>query len=281
MDQNHIAPKSFTLGYFEAESGNVGDDLNFWLLPKLLKKEQIEKASENVLIGIGSILDTRFDGYKHKVVAGSGARGTENLPRLDESWDVNFVRGPLTAKALSSQRDVRYITDPAMLIGEYFKEKNKNSDIGLVPYYGANLAFWKSVATSCGYRFISPKLSVDEFVFEIKQCKFVFTEAMHGAIFADSLRVPWQAIESITNQLEGDTHLFKWNDWCSSMNMDFGELSLPVVWPDAKVDGLKSKLKVAYIKNQLKRASKNNFILSDDAVFKDKIISLKDAFSSI
>src|SRR5262249_35878333 len=41
--------------------------------------------------------------------------------------------------------------------------------------------------------------------------------ALHGAIAADTLRVPWIPVHDSRND---DTLLFKWQDWCLSVGLD-------------------------------------------------------------
>src|SRR5690606_11854333 len=100
------------LRYYSAPGGNVGDDINRVLWSHYCTG--IEKSSsEAVLIGVGSILDRRFDRENLKVVLGAGARTSADLPVFDASWDLRFVRGPQTSEAIKNQGiDAAYITDP-------------------------------------------------------------------------------------------------------------------------------------------------------------------------
>ncbi len=56
----------------------------------------------------------------------------------------------------------------------------------------------------------------------IQQTELLITEAMHGAILADTLRVPWLALEPIF-----PLHRNKWFDWSESMLIDLHFNAMP------------------------------------------------------
>ena len=68
-----------------------------------------------------------------------------------------------------------------------------------------------------GIRYIDPRLGVGQVIEAIARSEMLITEALHGAIVADSLRVPWVALHDRRND---DTLLFKWQDWCLSVGLD-------------------------------------------------------------
>lgn len=262
------------IGYFKCDSGNVGDDLNIWLWPKLLSDIQFTEKSDNVLVGIGSVLDSRFDKYQQKFLLGAGARNNHSVPTLDNSWQVLFVRGPKTQAALASQRKVDFITDPAILIGDYYTQVENPTNIGLIPYFRSDQQLWKKIADKLGYKFISPCCSVEEFSQAISECKFVVTEAMHGAIFADSIRVPWYSYSSLTRHHEQETHLFKWQDWCLSMGLTFEELELPLIWENDNV--FKRWIKEKLMIKKLKQITLSHCHLSTTASYEHKTKEMKN-----
>lgn len=257
--------QKYKLGYFKSPINNVGDDLNEWLWPKLLGTERFVENSENVFIGIGSVLDKRWDDFGSKLVFGTGARDSKTIPEIDSTFDVRFVRGPLTKNALSKSFNAKAITDPAILISDFFKKEKSSSQIGYIPYFRADLTHWHSLCSELGFNLISPLNSVEQFSSEIAACKLVITEAMHGAIFADSLRIPWYPVSQITRSYENSTHIFKWTDWTGSMELEFREKKLPVVWPNDSP--LKKSLKSWYIKSALKKVKLKDCFLSDEALF--------------
>ncbi|GAC15097.1 polysaccharide pyruvyl transferase family protein [Aliiglaciecola lipolytica] len=268
------------LGFFESENKNVGDDLNPYLWHRVFPN--LDSSTENsILIAIGSIFDNRFDAYKHKIVFGSGARSKDSLPQIDQSWDIRFVRGPNTQKALLSQGiSSKYITDPAILAANYFEKSKQTDDIGLIPYFRTEQAPWQAIADKLGYKLISPCSSVEHFMAELSSCKLVVTEAMHGAILADTLRIPWVPYTSFTSSYEGDTHHFKWADWCLSMGLEHNELVLKRFWTD-EAKSLSGKLKYELKKKMIasdirKVVASGNYFLSSDAAFKSALEAVNE-----
>jgi succinoglycan biosynthesis protein ExoV len=55
----------------------------------------------------------------------------------------------------------------------------------------------------------------------------LLTEAMHGAVVADAIRVPWIAIDST-----GCFPMlpFKWQDWCMSVGVSYCPKRIPPLW---------------------------------------------------
>lgn len=260
--------RKVTLGYYKAPRGNVGDDLNTWLWPKVFPELMFEQDNNEVFIGIGSILDSRWENFDKKYVFGAGARSLESAPLIDSSWDISFVRGPLTQNSLISKSKVPIITDPAILISDYYKKNSYSNKIGIVPYFKADMFFWKKVSEKLGFELISPLLPVDTFASKISECGYIITEAMHGAIFADALRIPWLPISQITAFNESITHNFKWTDWCASVEMNFNEIQLPQLWSnDSK---LKQWTKFKLTTSKLLKVKKSQFLLSEHAIFTEK-----------
>ncbi|MEM9807466.1 MAG: polysaccharide pyruvyl transferase family protein, partial [Cyanobacteria bacterium P01_D01_bin.56] len=67
-----------------------------------------------------------------------------------------------------------------------------------------------------GFGYIDPRWTVEQALTVMSQTEVLLTEAMHGAIVADALRIPW--IPVITN----DSILsFKWQDWCSTIRVEY------------------------------------------------------------
>ena len=69
---------------------------------------------------------------------------------------------------------------------------------------------------------IDPRRPVEEVISDIKASKVLLAEAMHGAIVADALRVPWIPIRAHRRH-----HDFKWHDWCASMSIRYDPHKLP------------------------------------------------------
>lgn len=216
--------------YYKDKKGNFGDDLNAWLWPQLFGEENI---LDNIsFFGIGSILYNEapfiktLEGKK-KIVFGTGVRASHNLFKVDNSWDIKFVRGPLSSACLNN--DHKYIADAAYAI-QHLKDfhkiipvQKKIYNISLMPYFKSVRFFnWPKICQQLGMHYISPysEQGVGHTLKEIAASKYLITEAMHGAILADILRVPWKRFILTTPFTEGEMiSEFKWNDWIQSIKL--------------------------------------------------------------
>ncbi|MFT3934320.1 MAG: hypothetical protein QM726_11930 [Chitinophagaceae bacterium] len=228
------------MNYVEVKSrkDNFGDDLNVWLWPQIFNKE-MPNANDIFFLGIGTILAggskelQKMDGYK-KVVFGSGVRPSESykIYKPDALTDIVFLRGPLSSQFLNNQYD--YITDAAYAIRqlpdfEKIKNTEKKYDVSLMPYFLSTDYFnWEKICEELGFHYISPlsEKGVDFTLSEIAASKYLISEAMHGAIAADILRVPWHRFVLTTPHTEGAmVSEFKWADWLQSVQLNNLEVS--------------------------------------------------------
>lgn len=230
------------LFYYKDEIANFGDDLNPWLWPKLLPS-YFDDQSSDLFVGIGTLLNHKLPKDKHKYIFGAGA-GYGTPPVIDDNWEIYAVRGPYTAKTLNISSDL-IITDSAILITEVEEPVENNlGDIGFMPHYISHrLADWKNIGEECGLRYISPESSVEEVLREMKKCKAIYTEAMHGAIVADSLRIPWHPLI-----LGSHVNTDKWKDWLTTVGLTYSPTIIPTVFNAEEGFSYKRKLK-----NELKR----------------------------
>jgi succinoglycan biosynthesis protein ExoV len=215
--------------YYQDPNGNFGDDLNGWLWPFFFGEENLE--NDYAFLGIGSILFNNFELInkikdQRKIVFGTGIRPTYESFNIDKSWDIKFLRGPLSSYALNNEFD--FITDAAYTIRllDSFKalqNSNKKYEVSVMPYFkSVNLFDWKSICDKLGFHYISPlsENGVEFTLSEIASSKFLITEAMHGAILADALRVPWNRYVLTTPITEGSmVSEFKWMDWLYSVGL--------------------------------------------------------------
>ena len=262
---------------------NVGDALNEWLWPKLIPEIDLLHP-ESTLFGIGSVLDERVNTYGPTYVIGSGARSREHGIKSRENLQILAVRGPLTASALGIDMKLS-ATDPAALLAyHYAKPASRGLRIGLVPYFSSPHEFWQRIADEMGLDLVSPHLGVFEFLDAISECDFVISEAMHGAIISDALRIPWHPIRSNSVIGEGNTNRFKWTDWCESVGIEFSPTDLPAI--RIKQTGIVSTAKNWIKRVEIKRAVGNIInsgtrFLSKDHVFSertDKLLCIIDDF---
>ncbi|MFY7916843.1 MAG: polysaccharide pyruvyl transferase family protein, partial [Rubrivivax sp.] len=87
-----------------------------------------------------------------------------------------------------------------------------------VMFTGQSLAAfdWMQLCEQIGLHPISCHWSVDRVLDEIRRCDLLLSEAMHGAIVADALRVPWVPITCNPDILGA-----KWRDWLSVFDLPY------------------------------------------------------------
>jgi succinoglycan biosynthesis protein ExoV len=67
-----------------------------------------------------------------------------------------------------------------------------------------------------GFAYIDPRWSTEQVLAALSETEILLTEAMHGAIVADALRVSWIPIRTTSKILA-----FKWQDWCQSVGLEY------------------------------------------------------------
>lgn len=210
--------------------------------------------------GIGTILRAAKKYYPNSkiIIFGSGAHS--NIQKMESNFEVNFVRGPLTAKALGLS-DQQWITDPAILTPEIFKNafKKKEFAFSYIPHYSVANNTIKKLFLEMGIHYIDPRGSVKAIIEDIKKTEIVLAEAMHGAIVADAYRIPWIPIASYAS-----FNHFKWHDWAKSLHLNIKIYSIYRFYENEK--GLKYTLKKIRTKRTFKSICKLTPYLSDELV---------------
>jgi succinoglycan biosynthesis protein ExoV len=211
------------LYYFKGSKPNFGDDLNPWLWHKLLHNKVFNDDDTELFLGVGSIIYDSFPNDKKKIVFGSGYGGYTNLPAIDDSWVFRFVRGKITAKLLNLDEKLA-MGDSAILIRSCVSlNHNKKYKISFIPHWESTLyGTWDKVCEAAGIHYINPCAITEEVVNDIVSSELVIAEAMHGAIVADSLRVPWIPVKPIQEQ-----HHMKWYDWASALDLNINPYVIP------------------------------------------------------
>jgi len=210
------------LYYFKRPQGNFGDDLNPWLFSRLIP-EMDGLRTADWLVGIGTILDNRLDKITGtKVILGSGVRvgDWDYVPRSD--WDIIAVRGTLSTRKLGID-DSLACSDPGILVSRYFERMPESVDtVGFVPHYHSTSFFdCESIAQRAGCVLIRPDAPVEDFMAQLVRCDRVICEAMHGAIAADALGIPWKRINIMSWRKESsEVSDFKWHDWASQFGVE-------------------------------------------------------------
>jgi succinoglycan biosynthesis protein ExoV len=239
--------------YYRDPTGklNFGDDLNEIVWRELLPKHVFE-VEDVMLMGIGSIFNadlaplSRTRG-KRVFVLGSGA-GYWALPPGWENWQILAVRGPLTAELIGKPEVAA--TDSAALLSvlpQIVSLASERTTTLFIPHHSsASYGQWEKVAAAAGMTFLDPRWPVPVVMDHFSRARLVVTEAMHGAIVADTLRIPWIPIT-----IGPDTLPFKWRDWTLSLDLPYEPIIVPassgweilhhrVLKRMAKADGLVS-----------------------------------------
>lgn len=194
---------------------NFGDTLNKLIFPQLLP-DFFDNNMEYGFIGIGSIIGFDFvDEVKNKIVFSSGfAYGKK--PKIDDKYDIICVRGPLTADFLGLHKQ-HIITDGAILVKYFNIKSTKKFDFSFMPHWTSELKYdWKSICDILGIKYISPITNdPEQVIYEISATRIMISEALHGVIVADALRVPWIPLKAYTG-----INNFKWQDWALSMSLE-------------------------------------------------------------
>jgi succinoglycan biosynthesis protein ExoV len=211
------------LEYCHVRGGNFGDDLNPWLWPRLIP-DLLDDDGRVGFYGIGTLLHRGLPAGQIKVIFGAGA-GYRRTPRIDGTWRIYCLRGPLTARALGADEKLA-VTDPAYLIAAQARAgAAKNVPVSFMPHYStARLADWRAICNRAKIAYIAPTASVDAVLDSIGRSEVLLTEALHGAVAADALGVPWIPVRLSHRLLD-----FKWLDWCHSLRLDYDPAELPPV----------------------------------------------------
>jgi succinoglycan biosynthesis protein ExoV len=193
---------------------NFGDELNLLLWPRLLPGLLDDDPAE-LFLGIGSVLDARHARDAVKLVAGAGYGGYAPLPVLDARWVIHWVRGPRTACQLGLA-PAYGLGDPAMLLPQAGWGRIGGGDtIAFMPHFeSAERGAWVEAATEAGIELIDPRDDPAAIIAAIGRCRVLLSEAMHGVIVADALRVPWIAVQPLSPQ-----HRAKWHDWADTLDL--------------------------------------------------------------
>jgi succinoglycan biosynthesis protein ExoV len=209
------------LYYYQSPKGekNFGDDLNPWLWQKIMPGI-LDNNEKVAFIGIGTLINStlsrRTEGALKRIIFGTGAGYDKPVSQLDESYKVYCLRGVLSARSLGLP-DSLAVTDAAVLIRKVFNNNAaKKYRFSYMPHHKLAVRGWENVCQKLGFGYIDPRGTVDEILPQLCQTEVLLAEAMHGAIIADALRIPWIPIATNSSILK-----FKWQDWCSSINVEY------------------------------------------------------------
>lgn len=250
--------------YHKCSKPNIGDDLNLWFWNKILGKKFTDfNEPETMFAGIGTILNDKLPNSKKTYILGSGAGYGNKIIKKPDNWDVYFVRGPLTARAIDVPTELA-ISDPVIILPDIKKIiKDDDTKYSFMPHVGIDSHILKNFIDDIGINYISPSDDQDEILKKIVNSKALITSAMHGSIIADAYRIPWVPVVTSNEILS-----FKWKDWCESINVDYNPVVLPAIWgvgENGFFNSIKLNIKKQIFNSKISRILKAEyFILSDD-----------------
>lgn len=213
---------------------NVGDAINAIIFPYFLG-DILDNSQEVQLLGIGSLLGLiKPDEHCEKfLVFSTGfAAGDEatygGIPVLNDKYEIICLRGPKTAKALGLSVDLS-ISDGALLLplAMDLQPVSKKYSFSYMPHVGSLDMFpsWNSILKDLDIHFIDPRANEFQVIQEMRESEVLITEAMHGAILADALRIPWIPVKAYKTVNE-----FKWKDYLASVELDYNPTVLPALY---------------------------------------------------
>lgn len=208
------------LYYYQTTDGtaNFGDDLNEMIWSAYIP-ELLDQDDSKLLIGIGTLLNDFIPEKGDKIVFGSGVGYGKTLPRLNDQWQFYAVRGPLSALSLGLPPETA-VVDPGVLIRRLYQANEpKLYKFSYMPHFHiaqGSGEVWESICRELGFGYIDPRWSVEKVMKALSQTEVLLAEAMHGAIVADAIRVPWVPIQSSPWILP-----YKWLDWSLSLKIHY------------------------------------------------------------
>lgn len=236
--------------YYQGRHPNFGDDLNLWLWPRLIP-DFFDEAEDAVFIGIGSIIGGRkFKPHVRKIVFGAGfVPQYHKKPDLSENWHFYFVRGPRTASMLGLSPEIG-IGDSGILVRTLLNATagSQARQVAFIPHWESlGRGNWDKVCALAGIHLIDPRWSVDRVLDDIKKSHLIIAEAMHGAIIADALRIPWIPLMPINKK-----HREKWFDWADSLTIKLEQHKL---WPSSLTEAYFPTLRIPMLRSSFTHLS--------------------------
>ena len=229
------------------EGQNFGDALNPLvfgsLFPSLLDSDDSVQ-----LLGFGSILGLKRPAEKtrRRIIFSSGYGANQPStygppPKILRCDDVLCVRGPRTAALLGLPPSAA-VADGAILAASILKTSplDNAGAVSFMPHVGSFWCFegWSELLGAIGIELIDPRHDPLVVLAQLARSRLVIAEAMHGAILADAIGVPWIPVKCYKSVNE-----FKWNDFCESMDLRYEPTRLPQLFDRRAIDAImKSRL---------------------------------------
>jgi succinoglycan biosynthesis protein ExoV len=233
---------------------NFGDELNETLMP-LVFPDFFDSDESTIFLGIGSVVEFDHPAQARKIVFGSGFGHYGRAPEIDDrTWKIYGVRGKRTAAALGISPGL-VTGDAAILISKFRKrDPAPCQKFSFMPHWRSfRFGIWERLAGELGLNFVDPRWPVETVLREIESSVVVMAEAMHGAIVADALRVPWIALSPVN-----PAHRFKWHDWAEALEIRLQPRRLA---PSSSMEAFTSgPLRSRWLRGGVKRAGTSGLL---------------------
>lgn len=203
---------------------NFGDELNPYIFHHIFKNCFEKTAFESkYFYGIGSIIDQRICENNENIIFGTGIRDI-TLKYNTTTWDIRFVRGPITANALNLPPD-KVVADAAYCLlttPELLPPKKPLFKYSIMPHYRQmDKLNWRLISILTGVKVIDPRKELKVVLREVASTQKLISVAMHGAIVADIYRIPWHRLkmEAVGSEDPFISDL-KWLDFLSALGLE-------------------------------------------------------------
>jgi len=119
------------------------------------------------------------------------------------------------------------VVDPAILVRRFLNpHPGPKYPVSFMPHLQSMPhADWEALCARIGFHCIDPRAGVAQVLEELQKTELLLAEAMHGAIVADALRVPWIPVRLYSRFAE-----FKWQDWSQSIRVPLKLTDIPPIY---------------------------------------------------
>lgn len=180
-----------------------------------------DDASHRFLF-IGTVIERKTPEGSCETILGAGAgyqAGTYSVERRN----VLCVRGPLTCDILKIDRSHAAV-DPAILVSRFYDAGTAGSGVLFMPHHSTHASAEAPLRELCGNAgldYVSPFDDAEAIIRKIAGARRVVTEALHGAIVAESFGVPYVPVVFGAKVLG-----VKWRDYAASIGADYDPVEI-------------------------------------------------------
>lgn len=226
---------------YSVGADNFGDRLNEMIMPRVFS--EILDYPDITLMGIGTLINdwAIVDALGENRIWFSSGYGYSRAKIIaSKIGKIYGVRGKLTASFLGLDSSLACGDGAYLLRDTYQSATVKLHKFSYIPHYGFAHDGWIDACALAGVNYIDPRNPVKDIIRDINQTEVMICEAMHGAIVADALRVPWIPVSSHESILS-----FKWQDWLSTINLVYNPHNISTFYARSG-DDIARKLKYQF-----------------------------------